>query len=96
MKTKKGFTLIALLIVASIFGLSALIGLRFYTGNQLSPFNSLPPLCHSRESGNPSFFFLLPLFFSGANPAPPSSRSILSAPLQNAGNNTPCSADLSW
>ncbi len=34
MKTKKGFTLIALLIVASIIGLSALIGLRFYTGNQ--------------------------------------------------------------
>lgn len=34
MKNKKGFTLIALLIVASIIGLSALIGLRFYTGNQ--------------------------------------------------------------
>jgi len=34
MKTKKGFTLIALLIVASIIGLSALFGLRFYTGNQ--------------------------------------------------------------
>ena len=34
MKNKKGFTLIALLIVASIIGLSALIGLRYYTGNQ--------------------------------------------------------------
>jgi len=34
MKNKKGFTLIALLIAASIIGLSALIGLRFYTGNQ--------------------------------------------------------------
>ncbi len=34
MKNKKGFTLIALLIVTSIIGLSALIGLRFYTGNQ--------------------------------------------------------------
>jgi len=34
MKNKKGFTLIALLIVASIIALSALIGLRFYTGNQ--------------------------------------------------------------
>ena len=34
MKNKKGFTLIALLIVAFIIGLSALIGLRFYTGNQ--------------------------------------------------------------
>ena len=34
MKNKKGFTLIALLIVASVIGLSALIGLRFYTGNQ--------------------------------------------------------------
>jgi len=34
MKNKKGFTLIALLIVASIIGLSSLIGLRFYTGNQ--------------------------------------------------------------
>ena len=33
MKNKKGFTLIALLIVASLIGLSALIGLRFYTGN---------------------------------------------------------------
>jgi len=32
MKNKKGFTLIALLIVASIIGLSALIGLRYYTG----------------------------------------------------------------
>jgi len=34
MKNEKGFTLIALLIVASIIGLSALIGLKFYTGNQ--------------------------------------------------------------
>jgi len=34
MKNKKGFTLIALLIAASIIGLSALIGLRFYTGNR--------------------------------------------------------------
>jgi len=34
MKNEKGFTLIALLIVASIIGLSALIGLRYYTGNQ--------------------------------------------------------------
>ena len=34
MKTKKGFTLIVLLIVASIIALSALVGLRFYTGNQ--------------------------------------------------------------
>jgi type II secretory pathway pseudopilin PulG len=34
MKNKKGFTLIALLIAASIIGLSALIGLRLYTGNQ--------------------------------------------------------------
>jgi len=34
MKNKKGFTLIALLIVASIIALSALIGLKFYTGNQ--------------------------------------------------------------
>ena len=34
MKNKKGFTLIALLIAASIIGLSALIGLRFYTGSQ--------------------------------------------------------------
>jgi len=34
MKNKKGFTLIALLIVASIVALSTLIGLRFYTGNQ--------------------------------------------------------------
>jgi len=34
MKNKKGFTLIALLIVASIIGLSALIRLRYYTGNQ--------------------------------------------------------------
>ena len=34
MKTKKGFTLIVLLIVASIIALSALIGLKFYTGNQ--------------------------------------------------------------
>ena len=34
MKNKKGFTLIALLIVASIIGLSALLGLRYYTGNQ--------------------------------------------------------------
>jgi type II secretory pathway pseudopilin PulG len=33
MKNKKGFTLISLLIVASLIGLSALIGLRFYTGN---------------------------------------------------------------
>ena len=34
MKNKKGFTLIALLTAASIIGLSALIGLRFYTGSQ--------------------------------------------------------------
>ncbi|HZK12462.1 MAG TPA: type II secretion system protein [Atribacterota bacterium] len=34
MKNKKGFTLIVLLITASIIALSALIGLRFYTGNQ--------------------------------------------------------------
>jgi len=34
MKNKKGFTLIVLLIAASIIALSALIGLRFYTGNQ--------------------------------------------------------------
>ena len=34
MKNKKCFTLIALLIAASIIGLSALIGLRVYTGNQ--------------------------------------------------------------
>ena len=34
MKNKKGFTLIALLIVASIIALSALMGLKFYTGNQ--------------------------------------------------------------
>ena len=34
MKDEKGFTLITLLIVASIIGLSALIGLKFYTGNQ--------------------------------------------------------------
>jgi len=34
MKNKKGFTFIVLLIVASIIGLSALIGLRYYTGNQ--------------------------------------------------------------
>ena len=34
MKNEKGFILIALLIVASIIGLSALIGLRYYTGNQ--------------------------------------------------------------
>jgi type II secretory pathway pseudopilin PulG len=33
MKNKKGFTLISLLIVASLIGLSALIGLRFYTSN---------------------------------------------------------------
>jgi len=33
MKNKKGITLILLLIVASLIGLSALIGLRFYTGN---------------------------------------------------------------
>ena len=34
MKNKKGFTLIVLLIAASIIALSTLIGLRFYTGNQ--------------------------------------------------------------
>jgi len=34
MKSKNGFTLIVLLIVASIVALSALIGLRLYTGNQ--------------------------------------------------------------
>ena len=34
MKNKKGFTLITLIIVASIIGLSALLGLRYYTGNQ--------------------------------------------------------------
>ena len=34
MKNKKGFTLIVLLIVASIIALSALMGLKFYTGNQ--------------------------------------------------------------
>ncbi len=34
MKNKKGFTLIVLLVVASIIGLSALVGLRFFTGNQ--------------------------------------------------------------
>jgi len=34
MKNKKGFTLITLLIVASIIGLSALIGLRFYSGDR--------------------------------------------------------------
>jgi hypothetical protein len=34
MKNKNGFTLIVLLIVVSIIVLSALIGLRFYTGNQ--------------------------------------------------------------
>ena len=34
MKNKKGFTLIALLIAATIIGLSALIGLRYYAGNQ--------------------------------------------------------------
>jgi len=34
MKNKKGFTLITLIIVASIIGLSALLGLRFYTGSQ--------------------------------------------------------------
>ncbi|HER24622.1 MAG TPA: type II secretion system protein [Candidatus Atribacteria bacterium] len=33
MKNKKGFTLISLLIVATLIGLSALIGLRFYSGN---------------------------------------------------------------
>ena len=41
MKNKKGFTLIALLIVASIIGLSALIGLRFYTGNQQGKENTV-------------------------------------------------------
>jgi len=34
MKNKKGFTLVTLLIVVSIIGLSALIGLRFYSGNR--------------------------------------------------------------
>jgi len=34
MKNKKGFTLITLLIVVSIIGLSALIGLRFYSGDR--------------------------------------------------------------
>jgi len=33
MKNKKGFTLISLLIVVSLIGLSALIGLRLYTDN---------------------------------------------------------------
>jgi len=60
MKTKKGFTLIALLIVASIFGLSALIGLRFYTGNQLSSFNSPPHYVIPAKAGiHPSFSFSL-------------------------------------
>jgi len=34
MKYKKGFTIITLLIVAAIIGLSTLIGLRFYSGNR--------------------------------------------------------------
>ena len=34
MKNKKGFTIIGLLMVISIIGVSALIGLRFYSGDQ--------------------------------------------------------------
>ena len=34
MKYEKGFTFIILLIVAAIIGLSALVGLRFYSGNR--------------------------------------------------------------
>jgi len=34
MKNKKGFTIIGLLMVLSIIGVSALIGLRFYSGDQ--------------------------------------------------------------
>ena len=34
MKNKKGFTIIGLLMLLSIIGVSALIGLRFYSGDQ--------------------------------------------------------------
>ena len=53
----------------------------------------------------PFFYHILSLFnfslceqksFNGANPTLLSLLLILSAPLQNAGNNTPGSADSNW